>query len=74
MRSAAQMPIRVFPCALLPEVARAHFVKNMFVAQRTKGLVGFKPDFIVMNGAKVHQPAVEKSRAELGKLRGVQPD
>ena len=35
------------------EVAwQAHFVKNMFIRPTEEELVDFKPDFIVMNGAK----------------------
>ncbi|MBL4754842.1 MAG: phosphoenolpyruvate carboxykinase (ATP) [Flavobacteriales bacterium] len=35
------------------EVAwQAHFVKNMFIRPSDEELVGFTPDFIVMNGAK----------------------
>lgn len=35
------------------EVAwQAHFVKNMFIRPSTEELLEFKPDFVVMNGAK----------------------
>lgn len=41
----------------ITEVAwQAHFVKNMFIRPDDKELVGFKPDFIVMNGAKCTNP------------------
>ncbi len=41
----------------ITEVARqAHFVKNMFIRPTDEELVGFKPDFIVMNGAKCTNP------------------
>ncbi|MBD2820568.1 phosphoenolpyruvate carboxykinase (ATP) [Xenorhabdus sp. 42] len=37
----------------ITEVAwQAHFVKNMFIRPSDEELVGFTPDFIVMNGAK----------------------
>ena len=39
------------------EVAwQAHFVKNMFVRPSEAELVDFKPDFVVMNGAKTTNP------------------
>ena len=39
------------------EVAwQAHFVKNMFIRPSEEELVDFKPDFIVMNGAKTTNP------------------
>ena len=39
------------------EVAwQAHFVKNMFIRPSDEELAGFKPDFIVMNGAKCTNP------------------
>ena len=39
------------------EVAwQAHFVKNMFIRPSEDELVGFEPDFIVMNGAKCTNP------------------
>ncbi len=39
------------------EVAwQAHFVKNMFIRPSDEELVGFKPDFIVMNGSKTTNP------------------
>ncbi|AKH63361.1 MULTISPECIES: phosphoenolpyruvate carboxykinase (ATP) [Photorhabdus] len=41
----------------ITEVAwQAHFVKNMFIRPSDKELAGFKPDFIVMNGAKCTNP------------------
>lgn len=41
----------------ITEVARqAHFVKNMFIRPNDEELVNFKPDFIVMNGAKCTNP------------------
>lgn len=41
----------------ITEVAwQAHFVKNMFIRPTEEELVGFKPDFIVMNGAKCTNP------------------
>lgn len=41
----------------ITEVAwQAHFVKNMFVRPSDEELVGFTPDFIVMNGAKCTNP------------------
>lgn len=37
----------------ITEVAwQAHFVKNMFIRPTTEELATFKPDFVVMNGAK----------------------
>lgn len=57
MYSAALTPIPVFPCASLPKLPRqAHFVKNMFIRPSDEELVDFKPDFIVMNGAKCTNP------------------
>ncbi|WP_337065010.1 phosphoenolpyruvate carboxykinase (ATP) [Rouxiella badensis] len=39
------------------EVAwQAHFVKNMFIRPTDEELVGFKPDFVVLNGAKCSNP------------------
>ena len=39
------------------EVAwQAHFVKNMFIRPSEQELTGFKPDFIVMNGARCTNP------------------
>ena len=39
------------------EVAwQAHFVKNMFIRPSEQELNGFKPDFIVMNGARCTNP------------------
>lgn len=39
------------------EVAwQAHFVTNMFIRPSQEELVGFKPDFVVMNGAKTTNP------------------
>lgn len=35
---------------------QAHFVKNMFIRPSDEELAGFKPDFIVMNGAKCTNP------------------
>lgn len=41
----------------ITEVAwQAHFVKNMFIRPTDAELVGFVPDFIVMNGAKCTNP------------------
>lgn len=41
----------------ITEVAwQAHFVTNMFIRPSKEELVDFKPDFIVMNGAKVTNP------------------
>ncbi|HBC7431416.1 TPA: phosphoenolpyruvate carboxykinase (ATP) [Providencia rettgeri] len=41
----------------ITEVAwQAHFVKNMFIRPSDGELVGFEPDFIVMNGAKCTNP------------------
>nr|AAA24301.1 phosphoenolpyruvate carboxykinase [Escherichia coli] len=41
----------------ITEVAwQAHFVKNMFIRPSDEELAGFKPDFIVMNGAKCTNP------------------
>lgn len=38
---------------VVTEVAwQAHFVKNMFIAPTAEELANFKPDFVVMNGAK----------------------
>ncbi|QLB12145.1 phosphoenolpyruvate carboxykinase (ATP) [Bisgaardia hudsonensis] len=42
---------------IVTEVAwQAHFVKNMFVRPSDAELQNFKPDFVVMNGAKVTNP------------------
>lgn len=39
------------------EVAwQAHFVKNMFIRPTEAELVGFEPDFVVLNGAKCTNP------------------
>ncbi len=55
----------------ITEVAwQAHFVKNMFIRPSDEELAGFKPDFIVMNGAKCTNPQW-KDGSELRKLRGV---
>ncbi|MBK0003092.1 phosphoenolpyruvate carboxykinase (ATP) [Erwinia sp. S38] len=41
----------------ITEVAwQAHFVKNMFIRPDAAGLAHFKPDFVVMNGAKCTNP------------------
>ncbi|QHM73500.1 phosphoenolpyruvate carboxykinase (ATP) [Mixta intestinalis] len=41
----------------ITEVAwQAHFVKNMFIRPDEEGLASFKPDFVVMNGAKCTNP------------------
>ena len=41
----------------ITEVAwQAHFVKNMFIRPDAQGLADFKPDFVVMNGAKCTNP------------------
>ncbi len=58
----------------ITEVARQAHCCNMFIRPTDEELVGFKPDFIVKERREVHQPAVERARAESGKLRGVQPD
>ncbi|NHB96954.1 phosphoenolpyruvate carboxykinase (ATP) [Photorhabdus stackebrandtii] len=45
----------------ITEVAwQAHFVKNMFIRPSDEELAGFKPDFIVMNGAKCTNPQWQK--------------
>uniref|UniRef100_UPI0035A30013 phosphoenolpyruvate carboxykinase (ATP) n=1 Tax=Martelella alba TaxID=2590451 RepID=UPI0035A30013 len=45
----------------ITEVAwQAHFVKNMFIRPTEEELVGFKPDFVVMNGAKTTNPDWQK--------------
>ncbi|MDU8923448.1 phosphoenolpyruvate carboxykinase (ATP) [Pasteurellaceae bacterium LIM206] len=42
---------------IVTEVAwQAHFVKNMFIRPSEAELVNFKPDFVVMNGAKCTNP------------------
>lgn len=42
---------------VITEVAwQAHFVKNMFIRPTDEELKTFKPDFIVMNGAKTNNP------------------
>ncbi|MCC5855202.1 MAG: phosphoenolpyruvate carboxykinase (ATP) [Idiomarina sp.] len=44
----------------ITEVAwQAHFVKNMFIRPSAEELATFKPDFIVMNGAKCTNPEWE---------------
>ncbi|WP_435799176.1 phosphoenolpyruvate carboxykinase (ATP) [Salmonella enterica] len=59
----------------ITEVAwQAHFVKNMFIRPTDEELVGFKPDFIVMNGAKCTNPQWKEQGLNSKKLRGVQPD
>lgn len=41
----------------ITEVAwQAHFVKNMFIRPTEQELIDFKPDFVVMNGAKCTNP------------------
>ena len=41
----------------ITEVAwQAHFVKNMFIQPDEAGQASFKPDFVVMNGAKCSNP------------------
>ncbi|WP_348235693.1 phosphoenolpyruvate carboxykinase (ATP), partial [Salmonella enterica] len=35
---------------------QAHFVKIIFIRPTDEEVVGFKPDFIVMNGAKCTKP------------------
>ncbi|MFS2221817.1 phosphoenolpyruvate carboxykinase (ATP) [Pantoea sp. B65] len=41
----------------ITEVAwQAHFVKNMFIQPDAASLASFKPDFVVMNGAKCTNP------------------
>ena len=45
----------------ITEVAwQAHFVKNMFIRPPPEQLADFKPDFVVMNGAKCTNPNWEK--------------
>ncbi|MCH8501679.1 MAG: phosphoenolpyruvate carboxykinase (ATP) [Aliidiomarina sp.] len=45
----------------ITEVAwQAHFVKNMFIRPSDEELKTFKPDFVVMNGAKCTNPNFEK--------------
>ena len=45
----------------ITEVAwQAHFVKNMFIRPSEEELKTFKPDFVVMNGAKCTNPNFEK--------------
>jgi len=45
----------------ITEVAwQAHFVKNMFIRPSDEELVGYEPDFVVMNGAKTTNPNWEK--------------
>ncbi|NDL64469.1 phosphoenolpyruvate carboxykinase (ATP) [Acerihabitans arboris] len=45
----------------ITEVAwQAHFVKNMFIRPSDEELQGFKPDFVVMNGAKCTNPDWQK--------------
>jgi len=45
----------------ITEVAwQAHFVKNMFIRPTAEQLANFKPDFVVMNGAKCTNPNWEK--------------
>ncbi|WP_213993275.1 phosphoenolpyruvate carboxykinase (ATP) [Sodalis sp. dw_96] len=45
----------------ITEVAwQAHFVKNMFIRPTKEELVDFKPDFVVMNGAKCTNPDWQK--------------
>lgn len=45
----------------ITEVAwQAHFVKNMFIRPTKEELVGFTPDFVVMNGAKCTNPDWQK--------------
>ena len=42
---------------IITEVAwQAHFVKNMFIRPSEEELKTFKPDFVVMNGAKCTNP------------------
>ena len=42
---------------IVTEVAwQAHFVKNMFIRPTEEELKTFKPDFVVMNGAKTRNP------------------
>lgn len=45
------------------EVAwQAHFVKNMFIRPSESELASFKPDFVVMNGAKCTNPNWQEQR------------
>lgn len=45
----------------ITEVAwQAHFVKNMFIRPSEEELKSFKPDFVVMNGAKCTNPDWQK--------------
>lgn len=58
----------------ITEVAwQAHFVKNMFIRPSDEELANFKPDFIVMNGAKCTNRS-GRSRDSTLKLRCLQPD
>ncbi|SIR20347.1 phosphoenolpyruvate carboxykinase (ATP) [Aeromonas sp. RU39B] len=46
---------------IITEVAwQAHFVKNMFIRPSDEELKSFKPDFVVMNGAKCTNPQWEE--------------
>ncbi|RCU51133.1 phosphoenolpyruvate carboxykinase (ATP) [Corallincola holothuriorum] len=46
---------------IITEVAwQAHFVKNMFIRPEPEELVGFEPDFVVLNGAKTTNPNWQK--------------
>ncbi|HAZ1420803.1 TPA: phosphoenolpyruvate carboxykinase (ATP) [Escherichia coli O157] len=52
----------------ITEVAwQAHFVKNMFIRPSDEELAGFKPDFIVMNGAKCTNPQWKEQGLSTGK-------
>lgn len=41
-----------FVCFIMEVVWQVYFVKNMFICLMDEELVGFKFDFIVMNGVK----------------------
>lgn len=46
---------------IITEVAwQAHFVKNMFIRPSEEELKNFKPDFVVLNGAKTTNPNWER--------------
>lgn len=42
---------------IITEVAwQAHFAKNMFIRPSEEELVGFEPDFVVLNGSETVNP------------------
>ncbi len=49
-------PILVFPSVSSPKWPAGAFCQNMFIRPSDEELAGFKPDFIVMNGAKCTNP------------------